>query len=204
MNKCHVIACAAVLAGCTYSLPNTALKPFPEAEKLSSAKFVYVVTPKDGRQLAFLSDSLEPSEGSGRAAAETFADEMGGKFSKIAIGPNAKFEDALKAARATKSDYMLTMDVHEWKDSFYMNCQSTQSAGGAVQGPRDNVRDTADVTLYLYSTDSGKLVNKQRLTKRGCPAIVLGFIPVGSNSPEGRFGQVLGDWYDKTVVEAKR
>ena len=198
MNKLLTAVPIVLLGACSYTLPNSNVQPFAESKKVDANRNFWIAMPQDGKQLALFGTELHPSEDSGSDAQKAFGKAVSKKLGRVTLAKApATTAENLKAAKANGDDYMISMDVHEWKDSFYFNCpRPNQNSGGIGK----NGLDTADVTVFVYDVKSGSVVNKQRLTKSGCPAILFNFIPVGTNSPEGRFSEMLSDWHKDVMI----
>ncbi|GAB7140859.1 hypothetical protein RsTz2092_08120 [Deferribacterales bacterium RsTz2092] len=199
MRKALILIATVVLSGCSfYSGPERLVAFDTAVGKVDMKKSFFLAYPEDGKQLTFLS-----KEEINTASAEEVIDAFSSRFSKtfgtLATGKKgAGLENSFKEAQLRKDDYLVAFDITYWKDSPYLTCNPQNN-----KPPVEALLDKLDVTITVYNVADETIVNRQRVQSEGCPIVLLGFIPLGANSPTARFQKSLDVWYKNVTVFGK-
>jgi CheY-like chemotaxis protein len=198
MKKLLTAAIAIILvSGCTSVGGQKSVKLLSKKEKVNLANSFYLNYPKNGPTQAGSTKNLKENKESAKEVVKVFKNTFSGKVKKLTVSEsNLTLEAALKKAKQNGARYLITMDINEWKDA---SCSACRHVRNKKTGKKVvQARDTADVTIYVFGTKTGTLINKRRLIGSGCPDEFLGFLPVGTKSPEGHFKKLVKDWV-KTI-----
>lgn len=196
MKKYIVLLLVFVLfCGCTSVGTKKSLGKFEQDQKIDTAASFYLLLPKDGHEIAYFSGKRTENKGSGAEVADVFFNKFHKSFGSIVKSAEVlSVTQGLEEARARGDKYMITFDINEWNDEFYMTCKPYTSGSGNAANMQVLKTDSLDVSVQVYDVATGALLNKQRLQNAGCPTIFLGFIPVGKMGPKGRFKSSLDEW----------
>lgn len=197
MKKIVILTAAAVigLTGCTFVGTREKVQPI-EQNVVDTSQSFYMIYPTNGVEQTYFTASITESTTSAKDASDVFYKKFYKKFGGLVISDkNISLTDGFKTANARGDKYLITMDINEWKDAFYMTCRpSTNPNGLTPMTTLDQAMDSADVTINVYDVKNQKLLNKQRIQNSGCPVVFLAVIPVGKNSPDSRFSSSLDKW----------
>ncbi|MGB2579390.1 hypothetical protein AAIR98_001309 [Elusimicrobium simillimum] len=188
-NIC-LLAVFALICGCTFVGTRKDVGTFEQDKKINTGESFYMILPKDGHEISYFKENRVESKGSGKEAADVFFKKFHKAFGSLVMSDeNMSVTKGLEEAKARGDKYMITFDVHEWNDEFYMTCIPPKQ--NTLQAQKT---DSLDVSIQVYDVASGDLLNKQRLQNKGCPTVLLAFIPIGTMGPKGRFKDSLNDW----------
>lgn len=182
-----------LLANCTWVGTSKQIKVFNKDNPVNTHSSFYLNYPKNGFQKTFLTNKLDENFDSAREVVDTFRSGLSEKMGQLTIsGSNLKLDEAFKEASLRGSQYLIDIDIAQWKDASYFLCASSQNRNGQFNEPTS--LDTVDLTIFVYDVKDKKLINKQTIDNRGCPIVIGGMIPIGKNSPSSRLSSMLGDW----------
>ena len=181
------------LVGCTWVGTNKQIKISSKDNPVNIRGSFYLNYPKNGFQKTFITRELKENPKSAKEVVGTFENSLSKKLGQISIGEkNLNLEEAFKEASLKNSQYLIEIEIYQWKDASYFLCASHQSPGGQFNEPASI--DTVNLAILVYDVKTKKLLNKQTIDNKGCPIVIGGMIPLGKNSPSSRLSSMLGDW----------
>jgi hypothetical protein len=190
-----VLAVLLLICGCTFVATKKDLGKFEQDKKIDTAKSFYMILPKDGHEISYFTSKRVENKNSAEEASDVFFNKFHKEFgSLVKSDKNISISEGLQEAKARGDDYMITFDIDEWNDEFYMTCKPYTSGSGNATTTSVLKTDSLDISIQVYDVKTGELLNKQRLANSGCPTILLGVIPIGTMGPKGRFKSSLKDW----------
>ena len=142
------------------------------------------------------------TEENNRAVSTTIFEYMTKKGFNISMADGVETEkEALLSAKQLGFSNMIYPKVNDWRDVSYIGCGGRQgqlNIGLMLKlddeiDKTDKSRDEADIDLFIYDVNSRDVVNSYNLYSMGC-TIVIGFIPIGTMSPEGHLEKALDRW----------
>ncbi|MBP7710552.1 MAG: DUF4823 domain-containing protein [Rickettsiales bacterium] len=181
------------LTSCTWVLTSKEIKVFNKDNPVNTQSSFYLNYPKNGFQKTVFTRKLEENPDSAKEVVDTFRSTLSEGLGQLTISEkNLSLEAAFKDASSKGNQYLIEVEIAQWKDASYFLCASSQSPNGQYNEPTS--MDTVDVTIFVYDAKTKKLLNKQTIDNRGCPIVFAGMIPIGKNSPSSRLSSMLGDW----------
>jgi hypothetical protein len=181
------------VANCTWVGTSKKIRLFDKEDKINIDSSFYLNYPKDGFQKTYFTKKLETNFDSAKEVVAVLRDKLSETFGQLTINErNLKLEEALAEASMKKNQYLIDIEIAQWKNASYLLCAPSQSKFSQYSEPE--TMDTVDLTIYIYDTKSKKLLNKQVIDNRGCPIVLLGIIPIGKNSPSSRFSSMIEEW----------
>ncbi|MBM3590547.1 MAG: DUF4823 domain-containing protein [Alphaproteobacteria bacterium] len=181
------------VTSCTWVGTSKQIRVFNKDNPINTQSSFYLNYPKNGFQKTFLTKNLEENPDSAKEVVATFRNGLSEKLGQLTIGEkNLKLDEVFKEASTRGSQYLIDIEIAQWKDASYFLCASSQSPNGQFNEPASI--DTVDLTISIYDVKTKKLLNKQTIDNRGCPIVIGGMIPVGKNSPSSRLSSMLADW----------
>ncbi|MDR1160317.1 MAG: DUF4823 domain-containing protein [Syntrophomonadaceae bacterium] len=182
-----ILAGSLLLGGCHSVIPSKKIGKFEQDKRIDTGSSFYMIQPKDGHEITFFKGERAENKGSAKEAAGVFFNKFHKKFgSLVRSEQNFPIAQGLEEAKARGDKYLITLDIEEWNDEFYMACTG---ANGSTK------RDSIDISVQIYDVQTGELLNKQRMQNAGCPTILLNIIPIGTMGPKGRFSDSLDTWF---------
>jgi len=181
------------ISSCTWVGTSKQIKVFNKDNPINTQSSFYLNYPKNGFQKTILTQNLEENPDSAKEVVNTFRNALSEKLGQLTIGENnLKLDEAFKDALSKGNQYLIDIEISQWKDASYFLCASSQSKNGQFNEPTS--MDTVDLTIFVYDIKTNKLLNKQTIDNRGCPIVIGGMIPIGKNSPSSRLSPMLIDW----------
>ncbi|MDR0646498.1 MAG: DUF4823 domain-containing protein, partial [Elusimicrobiota bacterium] len=179
-----------LICGCTFVGTRKEHIKFEQDKKIDTSSSFYLILPEDGHEISYFKENRVENKGSGKEAADVFFKKFYKNFGSLVMSKNnITISKGLEEAKIRGDKYMITLDVIEWNDEFYMTCIPAKP--NTVQAQKT---DSVDVSIQVYEVATGELLNKQRLQNAGCPTIFFGVIPIGTMGPKGRFNSSLNNW----------
>ncbi|MDR2870839.1 MAG: DUF4823 domain-containing protein [Deferribacteraceae bacterium] len=164
-NLVMILTMAVIFAGCSWVGTSETIQPI-EQNSVDISKSFYMIYPATGSEQTFFTGELVENEASAKDASDVFYKKFFQIFGGLVVSEsNVELDAGLETAATRGDKYLIAMDIHEWKDSFYMTCQATES------GVADQLLDVADVTVRIYDVASKQLINSQRIYNSGCPVV---------------------------------
>lgn len=183
------IILALMINGCSMVGKERKVDILSKSSKAVIGNSYYLNYPQNGSETDFLTKKLVVNEDSAKEVTKLFKDKFYKTFGNLSVSEtNTDLEKGFKNAKLNGSNYLIDIEIHEWKDASYLFCQWDKKSNTVMS------KDSADITVSVYDVASKKIINKQRLTGNGCPTIWLGYIPVGTSDPEGYFSDLLDEW----------
>lgn len=183
-----------MLGGCTFVGTNESINPL-ESQSVDTSQSFYMIYPKNGVQQTFFAGDITENEDSAADASAVFYKKFYKQFGGLTLSDeNISLSDGFAIAKNRGDKYLITMDINEWKDAFYMTCRPSQQQGQMTT--LNQAMDSADVTISVYDVTSQQLLNRQRIQNSGCPTVFLSLIPVGKMSPDSRLRSSLDEWFE--------
>lgn len=186
MKKIFIFMSLIIIAGCTWM------------GTVESVKIVHIggiVNPNAGFYMIYPQNT---EQGDMAEAVSVFYNKFHQSFGTLTVTQtHIPLEEGFKQAKLQGDKYLISMEIHEWKDAFYMTCSnnnSKQTAKGASV-------DSLDVSIRVYDVKTKALLNDQRLQNSGCPFVLLGIVPIGKMGPDSRFDDVLDTWFNTLIQE---
>jgi hypothetical protein len=181
-----------VLANCTFVRKRANVNILGKSDSVNMSSSFYLNYPKNGVEETYVLKKFEENKTSAEEVVASFKKFFAGKVGGLTVGSsNLSLDKAFEEAEIKGDNYLVDMEINEWKDASYPLCRGDNK--GNVQ-----TLDKADVTIYIYHVKTKQLINKQRLTSSGCPTVFFAFIPLGINNPAGHFAELLQKWI-KTI-----
>jgi hypothetical protein len=197
------IAAIMVLGGCTYVGTRENIQPL-EKNTVDISQSFYMIYPTNGVKQTYFTASISESETSAKDASSVFYKKFYQKFGGLIISDkNMPLDEGFKIAKSRSDKYLISMDINEWRDTFYIFCQPSPNIAKADHPVMHLVTDAADVTINVYDVNSQELLNKQKVQNRGCPIVLALVIPIGKMSPDSRFSSSLDKWLENLQSESE-
>lgn len=194
MRKIYLMLFILMANGCAWVGTTESIRSFNEKEAINTQSSFYLLYPKNGHEKGYFTGNLAENKNSAKEAVDVFYKKYHKTFGTLTIGKEGEtLEEAFKIAGMKGDEYVLSIDIFDWKDAFYMTCVGSTNRQGAPE-TNNNAFDSVDVALQVYDVKTKKLLNKQRLSNNGCPVVFLGVIPIGTMGPKGRFSASLAKW----------
>lgn len=193
LNTIFTISILILLANCTWVGTNKQIKVFNKDSAIDVQSSFYLNYPKNGFEKTMFTRQLEENPQSAKEVVDVFRSNLSEKFGQLTINDrHLKLDEAFKEAALKGHQYLIDIEIAQWKDASYFLCSSYQSPSGQFNEP--TTLDTVDLTILIYDVKTRNLLNKQTIDNRGCPIVIMGTIPVGKNSPSSRFASMLREW----------
>jgi hypothetical protein len=187
-----VLGLILALSNCTFVGKKTSVNILNKSDSINLSSSFYLNYPKNGVEETYVLKKFKENKTSAEEVIASFKKFFARRVGGLTMGnSNLPLNKAFKEAKRKGDNYLIDIKINEWKDASYFLCKPDNK--GDIQ-----TLDKADVTVYIYHVRTKQLVNKQRLTSSGCPTVLLSFIPLGVNSPEGHFAKLLQKWI-KTI-----
>lgn len=178
-----------LLSSCSWVSKERALELNVQEDKIDITKSFYVAYPSDGYKRGYFSGKMKKNNKSAKEVSKYFLKFAKKNLGKVSLAQEYKsLEDNFKDANDNGDDYLIVLDIEEWKDASFFVCEYS------IQNGRVLDRDAADIIVSVYDVKTQTLLNKQRLVGNGCPFKLFFLIPIGTNSPEGYFKYSLKHW----------
>lgn len=199
MKKICLFICLILISACTYVGKERNVNIVSKKEGVANNKSFYVIYPENGTYQTLFRKKIVENKDSAKEVMKVFEKKLKEKIKNITTSAsNLDLKTGFEKAKENNSDYLIQMDINNWKDSTYFMCRPYNDGSGIVKEPRQEEKDSLDIVIYIYDVKTKELINKQELVGNGCPIILLNLIPVGTNSPEGYLKELLDDW-SKTI-----
>lgn len=193
MKKIIIFLSLIVIAGCTWVGTIEKVKTIHTGDSINQNASFYMIFPKNGVEQTYFTQTREENEESSAEAVSVFYNKFHKRFGSLTVTQtNLSLEEGFKQAKLRGDKYLITMEIHEWKDAFYMTCRGNNNPNLATNTA---AFDSFDISIRIYDVKTKVLLNDQRLQNSGCPIILLGVIPVGKMGPDSRFDDTLDAWY---------
>lgn len=148
-----------------------------------------LIYPKNGVEEDFITKKSVVNENSAEEVVKLFKDKFIKTFGSLTVSEeNMNLEKGFKEAKLRGSNYLIDIEINEWKDASNLFCKYDDKSKKVM------TKDSADVTISVYDVASKAIINKQRLVGNGCPTLLLNIIPVGASEPESYFSDLLDEW----------
>ena len=181
------------LVSCSYTGTQQQVKLHHKEHSVNLSSSFYLIYPKNGLKQGFTAKMKENPKSATEVVA-TLKEYFVENGSTLAVSSkNIELDDGFKKAKQNGSEYLMKVDINQWQDVYYGSCR-----GAGMHKHQISSLDTADVTLYIYNVETQKLLNKQKLSSKGCPTVLLSLIPLGMNNPEARLKSLLPEWIGNT------
>ncbi len=180
---------AFMINGCSMVSKERKVDILSKSSKAVIGNSYYLIYPKNGVEQDFLTKKSVVNENSAEEVVKLFKAKFIKTFGNLKVSDtNMNLEKGLKEAKLTGNNYLIDIEINEWKDASYLFCQVDKKTNQVMS------RDSADITISVYDVASKTIINKQRLVGNGCPTLWFNMIPVGPSQPEEYFSDLLDDW----------
>lgn len=193
MKKILLLISVLLLNACASVAPHENVDILKKEHKIEKYKSFYVLYPENGDEYTYIKQEHTKNEQSAEQVVNIFKTKFNGSFGSLYVGKQGlSLEEGFKDAALRGDDYLITLNINIWQDSFYLNCVAPLAQGSNRDKGKDY--DIADVNIRIYDVKTKQMIDNQNLYNAGCPVVVLN-IPFGKNSPEARFKEVLDNWF---------
>ena len=185
-----------LISSCSWVGTLKNIKTFDQQTKINTQDSFYLIYPKNGFEKTMILKKLQENPDSAREVVNVFKNKLSENFGELSISDkNVNLEEGFKAANLKGSKYLIDITINQWKDAFYMMCRAGQSSSSFSNEPA--TLDAVDLTIFVYDVKTKSLINKQKIENSGCPIVLLGYIPIGKNSPSSRLESMIPEWIQK-------
>ena len=182
-----------LISSCSWVGTLKNIKTFDQQTKINTQDSFYLIYPKNGFEKTMILKKLQENPDSAREVVNVFKNKLSENFGELSISDkNVNLEEGFKAANLKGSKYLIDITINQWKDAFYMMCRAGQSSSSFSNEPA--TLDAVDLTIFVYDVKTKSLINKQKIENSGCPIVLLGYIPIGKNSPSSRVESMIPEW----------
>jgi len=182
-----------LISSCSWVGTLKNIKTFDQQTKINTQDSFYLIYPKNGFEKTMILKKLQENPDSAREVVNVFRNKLSENFGELSISDkNVNLEEGFKAANLKGSKYLIDITINQWKDAFYMMCRAGQSSSSFSNEPA--TLDAVDLTIFVYDVKTKSLINKQKIENSGCPIVLLGYIPIGKNSPSSRLESMIPEW----------
>lgn len=182
-----------LISSCSWVGTLKNIKTFDQQTKINTQDSFYLIYPKNGFEKTMILKKLQENPDSAREVVNVFKNKLSENFGELSISDkNVNLEEGFKAANLKGSKYLIDITINQWKDAFYMMCRAGQSSSSFSNEPA--TLDAVDLTIFVYDVKTKSLINKQKIENSGCPIVLLGYIPIGKNSPSSRLESMIPEW----------
>lgn len=194
MNKIFTLLLTFILCGCTWSMTNEQIKPLNKRANVDIQSSFYLIYPNNGGEKGYFTGSVDENKESAQEAVDVFYNKYKNKMRALTISNrNISLHEGFQNASRKNAKYLITMNITDWKDAFYMTCQRNLYAGDNHTYNQYSI-DSIILSIEVYDVRTQSLLNKQTLSNNGCPMVFLSLIPIGTMGPKGRFSDSLDKW----------
>jgi hypothetical protein len=181
------IISALMINGCSTFSMESNVDILSKSSKAVIGNSFYLIYPKNGFQEDFITHKQVENQDSAKEVVKIFRDRFFKTFGSLTVGDaNTDLEKGLQQAKLNGSNYLINIEIAEWKDASYFACKC-DSTGRLMS------KDSVDLTISVYDVAAKTIINKQRLVGNGCPTLLL-YIPIGKSNPEDYLSPLLDEW----------
>lgn len=199
MKKIFIFLSLIVIAGCTWVGTVENVKTVHTGGAINLNASFYMIYPQNGAERTFYTQTREENEDSAAEAVSVFYNKFHKNFGSLTVTQtHVSLEEGFKQAKLRGDKYLISMEIHEWKDAFYMTCRTTANPNLPTNTA---AYDSLDVSIRVYDAKTKVLLNDQRIQNSGCPIVLLGVIPFGKMGPDSRFDDTLDIWFNTLIQE---
>lgn len=199
MKKIFILLSLIVIAGCTWVGTVENVKTVYTGGTINPNAGFYMIYPQNGAERTFYTQTREENEDSAAEAVSVFYNKFHKNFGSLTVTQTyVSLEEGFKQAKLRGDKYLISMEIHEWKDAFYMTCRTNANPNLPTNTA---AFDSLDVSIRVYDTKTKALLNDQRLQNSGCPIVLLGVVPLGKMGPDSRFDDTLDIWFNTLIQE---
>lgn len=193
MKKIFIILSLIVIASCTWVGTVEKVQTVYATDTINPNASFYMIYPQNGTGGEYYTQTREEIEESANEAVSVFYNKFHKNFGSLTVTPtHLSLEEGFKQAKLRGDKYLITMEIHEWKDAFYMTCRDDTNSNLSANTA---AFDSLDISIRIYDVNTKAILNNQRLQNGGCPVVLLGVIPLGKMGPDSRFDDTLDVWY---------
>lgn len=193
MKKIFIFLSLIIIAGCTWVGTVENVKTLHTKGTINPSASYFMIYPKNGTERSFFTQAPEENKDSAAEVSSVFYNKFHKHLGSLTVTENnISLEEGFKQANLRGDNYLISMDIHDWKDAFYMSCRGTNNQNVETNSA---AFDSLDVSIRIYDVKTKALLNDQRLQNSGCPMVILAFIPIGKMSPSSRFDESLNVWF---------
>lgn len=198
MKKIFIFMSLIIIAGCTWVGTVESVKTIHTGGSVNPNAGFYMIYPRNEMEKAYDDQAFEDDKNSATKAVGVFYNKFHKAFGALTVTQtHIPLEEGFKQAKLRGDKYLISMEIHDWIDVFYMTCRNNNPKQTANAASVDRL----DVSIRVYDVKTKALLNDQRLQNSGCPFVLLGIIPVGKMGPDSRFDDALDTWFNTLLQE---